>query len=83
MNKRKVLIDRWGNMCWSFNGKLHREGFPAVVYFDSREEWWIEGLLHRIDGPAITHVGGGVAWYLKGVWLDEEEYNSKVFGYIE
>lgn len=44
---------------------LHRDGGPAIVYPDGREEWYQRGVRHRDGGPAIC--GGAVqAWYRAG-----------------
>lgn len=35
------------------NGKLHRNGGPAIVYGEDRYAYYVNGQLHRRDGPAI------------------------------
>ena len=57
---------------WRRDGRLHREGAPAVVTRGGPmndvvtcEEWWLEGQRHREDGPAyIWPFPGGDARFL-------------------
>jgi len=35
------------------NGRIHREGGPAVVWDNGSEEWWLNGVRHRVGGPAL------------------------------
>lgn len=51
-------------------GILHREGGPAKLYKDGREEWVQDGLYHRLDGPAIVPRPGeeeGSYWCIRGI----------------
>ena len=62
---------------WYLNGKIHREGGPAVegtaVGGGKFWYWFKEGHLHREDGPAIEYSNGTKVWYLKGVRYDTEK----------
>ena len=64
---------------WYEYGKLHRKGYPAVIYkpineFDLYkynvmryiEEWWINGKRHRLNGPAATWSDSSKEWYSNG-----------------
>ena len=61
---------------WDADGKLHREGGPAVEEFRpdgsvEYREWWLHGQLHREGGPAWEKLcpDGSVAdrvWCLHG-----------------
>jgi len=66
MKKPELIIDSFGNKCWYFNGKLHREDGPAVEYADGGKSWWLNGEYHRIDGPAVEWGDGTEEWYLNG-----------------
>jgi hypothetical protein len=46
--------------------QLHREGGPAVEYYDGDRFWYLNGKLHREGGPAIEHSDGTKSWYLNG-----------------
>lgn len=41
---------------WYYNGKIHRDGGPAVIHFSNgnkfKELWYHYGNVHRDDGPA-------------------------------
>jgi hypothetical protein len=54
------------------NGKYHRIGGPAYLYWRSNvlagEGWYIDGTLHREDGAAMTD------WHDNGVKVLEEWY---------
>jgi len=55
-----------GTESWSFKGKLHRDGGPAVVGVEL-QAWYQYGELHREDGgPARTYLNGRKEWYFKG-----------------
>ena len=49
-----ILKDRV--VCHFVNGKLHREGAPAV-FSEDKQSWFIHGKLHREDGPACIQYG--------------------------
>ena len=63
---------RNGDREWRVEGKLHREGGPAVEYAEGGGEWWLHGINHREDGPAATFPDGSYAWYHNG-WLDRAD----------
>lgn len=72
-----AVILKSGHQEWWFNGTLHREGGPAVIYPDGKgEKWYRHGLLHREDGPAkISHSGYKVCykkWFRNGVLHRED-----------
>ena len=51
---------------WRVNGRLHREGDPALECPDVTKEWWLNGQLHRANGPAKEYADGRKIWYLNG-----------------
>ena len=53
------------------NGKLHRDGGPAVICLDGRRYWYQNGLRHRYDGPALVYPDGRQYWYWNGALVDE------------
>jgi len=58
-----------GDMEWSVNGQLHRDGgLPAVKRANGYKAWWVNGKLHREGGlPAREFADGSKSWYLNGV----------------
>lgn len=58
----EIFFDREGSLeekRWHINGKLHREGAPAIIwYFENgkiqKEVWLIENKAHRENGPSET-----------------------------
>jgi hypothetical protein len=83
-----------GTIQW-FNedGKLHREGGPAIKRANGILKWFRNGLLHNEDGPAVvltqkyqdwyykqygSRPDGTRQWYLSGVRLTEEEFNKAI-----
>ncbi len=51
---------------YRLNGKLHREGGPAVEWTDGPRQWWLNGQLHREDGPAVEWTDGSRQWLVNG-----------------
>ena len=37
-------VDSFGTKYWYLNGKLHREGGPAIVWADGTKEWCLNGM---------------------------------------
>jgi hypothetical protein len=63
-NKSEVLEQPDGTREWRLNGKLHREGGPAIEFSDGMREWWLKGTRHREDGPAVEYGDGGRTWWV-------------------
>ena len=61
------IKDLWHCECWYKDGKLHREGKPAVISKFGFMAWCINGKEHREDGPAMIYPNGAERWYLEGV----------------
>ena len=61
-----VKVDRFGNQHWYFDGKLHREGGPAIEQADGSKLWYLDGKCHREDGPAAEYASGNKSWYVDG-----------------
>ena len=39
-NKEPIMeIDDYGNKVWKLNGKIHRDGGPAIEYADGSKGW--------------------------------------------
>jgi len=72
MKKSKLIIDEFGNKYWYKNGKLHKEGGPAVEHIDGYKAWYLNGKLHRVDGPAIEE-GEYKAWFLNNRRVKRED----------
>jgi endo-1,4-beta-mannosidase len=64
--KNGLKIDADGAKFWYLNGKLSREGGPAVEYANGDKVWYLNNKLSREDGPAIEYANGYKAWYLNG-----------------
>lgn len=62
-----------GQKVWCIEGKIHREGAPAIEYYDGSSEWYFNDLLHRLDGPAIDNGDGTGFWYIDGVFVGKKD----------
>ena len=51
-----------------YNGLLHKEDGPAVLYRDGTKEWWFNGIRHNNNGPAI--VTGSHSIFIKNGKVD-------------
>jgi hypothetical protein len=70
----KMIIDADGNKEWWFNGKLHREGGPAVEWSNGTKCWYLNGKCHREDGPAVEWEDGTSFWYLNNIAYSKEDW---------
>jgi hypothetical protein len=63
-----MTINGNGDMEWSANGQLHRDGgLPAVKRANGYKAWWVNGKLHREGGlPAVEWANGRKEWYVDG-----------------
>jgi len=68
----EMTIDTMGTKRWTRNGKLHRDGEPAVVEPDGSQAWFSRGLCHRIDGPAYIRADGTTYWKKNGLYHRED-----------
>ena len=68
--KAGLIIDQHGTKRWYLNGRLHREGGPAIEHADGYKVWWLNGRLHREGGPAVEYSNGNKEWWLNGVRQD-------------
>ena len=57
-----------GTREWRRDGKRHRDGGPAIEWFDGTKVWFQHGQLHREDGPAYVGRDGDKQYHL----FDEE-----------
>jgi hypothetical protein len=64
--KHYIEIDKNGTERWYFNGQLHREDGPAVIYADGTQMWYRNGKPHRTDGSAVIYADGIKLWYRNG-----------------
>jgi hypothetical protein len=67
-----------GTKEWHRDGKRHRDGGPAIEWFDGTKVWFREGQLHREDGPAYEGKDGEREWHLFGQELPRHEFNARV-----
>ena len=63
---------------WYQNGKLHREGGPAIESANGSKHWYKNGQLHREDGPAVEWANGYKCWYLEGLNYTETQWKARV-----
>ena len=47
MKTYTMTVDKYGDKRWYVNGKLHREGGPAVEFVNGDKQWYTNGKLHR------------------------------------
>lgn len=66
MKTYTVEVEENGTRKWYLNGRLHREGGPAIEYANGTRGWYLNGVLHREDGPAVEYADGTNSWYLNG-----------------
>ena len=63
---------------------FHRDGAPAIEYFNGDKEWWVNGNCHREDGPAVERVDGRKEWWLNNEELkNKEEHQRALFQIVE
>jgi hypothetical protein len=60
-----------------YNGKLHREGGPAIIRFFGLSTWYVHGVVHREDGPAEVMNDG--MEFKERFFLDGEEVDGTIF----
>jgi hypothetical protein len=60
------IIRKNGTKEWYKEGKLHREGGPAIECPHIGKWWYRKGQLYREDGPAIEYPDGRKEWYMEG-----------------
>ena len=51
---------------WWKNGKLHRDGGPAIIC-KQLLIWVKEGKLHNLSGPAVVDPGGPLQYWIDGI----------------
>lgn len=62
-----MSIDQHGNKRWRNDaGMLHREGGPAVIWWNGSKSWFRNGERHREDGPAVERQDGYREWWIHG-----------------
>jgi len=81
--KYEVKVHTNGTKYWYLNGKLHREGGPAIEYPNGGKYWYLKGKLHREDGPASEWPNGDDFWYLNDECLSEKEFNKRMKPTVE
>lgn len=89
MNNR-LITDKYGNsyeiknglMCidgneyWHYEGQLHREDEPAIIFVSGDKLWYLNGMRHRLDGPAVELKTGLKEWFIEGVEMAERVFNN-------
>jgi hypothetical protein len=63
-NELKKWVDR--------EGRYHRDGGPAIEWFDGENHWYKHGKRHRLDGPATVYPNGDKYWYVDGRYHRED-----------
>jgi hypothetical protein len=60
-------IERCNNSISYYCGDyLHREGEPAIIFYNGTKFWYNMGRRHREDGPAIEYSNGDREWFYNG-----------------
>lgn len=70
----EITIGPDGTKEWYRNGKRHRDGGPAIEWFDGTKVWFQNGQLHREDGPAYEGRDGDDQYHLFDVELTFDEF---------
>ena len=83
MSQPEMLLDSDGTKHWYLNGKLHREGGPAVERSDGTKRWFLNGERHREDGPAVEWSDGEKWWYLNDGLVTWKEVFRQAKGDLE
>lgn len=66
-DKKPAVVKKNGDEIWYMNGKIHREGYPAMHQHEKKSTYWYrDGLFHRENGPAIELCSGYKAYYQNG-----------------
>lgn len=72
-------VDKYGDQYWyDKDGKVHRDGRPAVIYSDGTRFWFQHGKRHRTDGPAEIWPDNTGWWYLNGKRYTFDEWYKLV-----
>ncbi len=69
-------VDRNDSVCYTKNGKFHREDGPAIEYYNGDKCWYRNGEIHREDGPSIEFSNGRKFWFVGGEWCAKESYEE-------
>lgn len=73
-----------GDTYWYKNGKLHRDGGPAVELKNGTKKWYQYDKLHRSDDmPAVENVDGTKIWYRYGQIHRDGDKPAIISGDIE
>ncbi len=62
----RLEITQIGTKRWYLNGRLHRDGEPAIECSSGTTEWYHRGQRHRDGGPAIENSDGSKWWFQHG-----------------
>ena len=77
-NYNKKEIDKYGDIRYYLNKKLHRIDGPAIEYPNGTRVWCINGILHRDNGPAIEYSNGYKSWYINGIYYTKQEFHQYI-----
>ncbi len=62
----RIEINMFDAKKWYMNGRLHRDGEPAIEYPGGTKYWYVNGILHRVGMPAVEIYDGSKEWYRHG-----------------
>ena len=65
-NYDKKYKNKFGNIHYYLNDRLHRTDGPAVEDSDGARYYYIHGKYHREGGPAVEYICGGKKYYING-----------------
>ncbi len=55
-----------GIKVWYKDGRIHRDGAPAIIYPNGDKVWFKDNRMHRDDGPAGEYISGNKVWCVNG-----------------
>lgn len=61
-----------------YEGKLHCDDGPALIYPNGDKCFYKQGLPHNAEGPAVIKASGENFYYLEGQKLSFEEWLEKL-----
>lgn len=68
-----VSAEEHGLVWRNSEGRVHREGGPAIEWKNGDKSWYRHGKLHREGGPAIENANGAKCYFLNGKHVTAEE----------
>ena len=79
-----ILFDNayYSNFTTYLNKKFHSKNFPAVVFTNRTQTWWLGGKLHNSYGPARVCIKKYNEYYLCGAIYTKEQWEIERKKYL-